>query len=485
MRYAAEQYNVADASTVPVSGRAYLRFDANLRADLDELLASEDEIPRSEAIELVREASQLSTTSAMGELDRMPVEGLSWLVTQYGIATKTKDPGVVRNALKNVYAQEAEHRLGEDVAHLAGACDEQQFLADIRQRLQAPPGDRGRAARVLLAAPMFVPAAIGAEIADAESRQRLMVADFDQTIVYRPPIAANNDAFSDLSSNDLPGLAARYAPVFIQQVNPDASYSADADRIGCVYLEGNPHEIQVRVATNHPTVYWTTSQARINHRRYDQLVYVAWYPSRPALSAGDVEAGNIDGVVVRITLDRHRRPAIYEFVRTCGCYHTLWVAEFVEASARAEFGEPDNKHKFAVKPLSNDRSLFFPALVPDDGTSPLRPNVYIDAGNHNVMSIAPCEITDQPRETEVTQSYSLQPYDALTHLPLGDTVASMFGSNGLVHGAQRKEGFLLVPTGMLSAGQPRQLGTMKIRMDAYDHDDPHLLERSLRLPSNF
>jgi hypothetical protein len=68
---------------------------------------------------------------------------------------------------------------------------------------------------------------------------------------------------------------------------------------------------------------------------------------------------------------------------------------------------------------------------------------------------------------------------------LGDGVASMFGGDGLVHNAGRGEGWLLAPTGMLSAGQTRQLGTMKIRMDAYDYDDPRLLERNLRLPDGF
>jgi hypothetical protein len=79
----------------------------------------------------------------------------------------------------------------------------------------------------------------------------------------------------------------------------------------------------------------------------------------------------------------------------------------------------------------------------------------------------------------------LEPYDTLTKLPLGDGVASMFGSGGLVHDAGHRAGWLLAPTGMLSAGQPRQLGTMKIRMDAYDYDDPRLLERNLRFPDDF
>ncbi len=83
------------------------------------------------------------------------------------------------------------------------------------------------------------------------------------------------------------------------------------------------------------------------------------------------------------------------------------------------------------------------------------------------------------------RTYLLKKYETLTRLPMGDGVASMFGSDGLVHNAGRAEGWLLAPTGMRSAGQPRQLGTMKIRMDAYDYDDPRLLDRQLRFPPDF
>jgi len=172
-------------------------------------------------------------------------------------------------------------------------------------------------------------------------------------------------------------------------------------------------------------------------------------------------------------------------VRSCGCYHTLWVAEFVEAAARNEFGLPSAEHPFAIQQNSPDKSLFLPALVRDDGTQPRRPLVFVDAGNHLVMLIKPSGTDQAPFSSDGQKTYTLEAYDSLTRLPLGDAVASMFGSDGLVHNAGRQEGVLLAPTGMLSAGQPRQLGTMKIRMDAYDHDDPRLLEKSLRFPSSF
>jgi hypothetical protein len=74
----------------------------------------------------------------------------------------------------------------------------------------------------------------------------------------------------------------------------------------------------------------------------------------------------------------------------------------------------------------------------------------------------------------------------LEHLrtPNGKTV-SMFLDNGLVRGAERLEGAIFTPLGMLSAGQPRQRGTQLINWDQFDFDDPRLLERTLRLPAAF
>ena len=57
--------------------------------------------------------------------------------------------------------------------------------------------------------------------------------------------------------------------------------------------------------------------------------------------------------------------------------------------------------------------------------------------------------------------------------------------NGLVRGAERLEGTLFKPLGMLNAGQPRQRGTQLIQWDQYDLDDPRLLEKTLRLPASF
>ncbi len=486
IRYATEKYGVADASTSPVQDKSYLRFDAGLRADLDELLETPEsrQPTRQEAANLLSAANDLAIQQTIGELERMPPEGLRWLAARYQGTARDDDPEEQLGEWKNRFREEAKRELDVDLAQLDAGGDVRRFLRDTRRSLRALPGDRGRTARALLGAPFFVPAMIGAELADAEATQRTLVADFEHMVEYRPKNSAPMET-GDLSSLDLQSLAGYFAPVFVQQVRPDASYGVNEDRIGKICLAGSADDIQVNVDTSQPTVYWTHSQARIGPKRYDQLSYVAWYPSRPALSKNDVQAGSIDGVVVRITLDGLHRPAIYEFVRACGCYHTLWVAEFVETTARSEFGLPTGDHQFAVERDMTGRSLFLPALVGDDGTTPRRPFVFVDSGYHLVLTISPSDTGIHPDHLVEGRTYQLEPYESLTRLPLGNAVASMFANNGLVHHASRKEGLLLAPTGMLKAGQPRQLGTMKIRMDDYDHDDPRLLEKNLRLPTSF
>jgi len=487
--YEAERQDVRDAAATAVQGHGELRFDAPLRADLDDALAANDlATMRQAGTEVLRSAHALADRTAQGELERMPPEGLQWLANHYRMSSATAGPDALRAALKEHFAQASQKALAKDLAAVDAAPDRaalHKVLVDIRKRIAPAAGDAGRLGRVLLTAPLYVPATLGAEMADKGATERSTTAQFDHTRVYSPGTTPPPTP-AELQDADVATLARIYAPVFVQEINPQADYPARDDRIGRVYLTGSPTDITVKIDDADPVVYWAHATARVRDQRYDQLIYVAWYPARPALSAGDPQAGRIDGVVIRVTLDSQRRPAVYEFVRTCGCYHTLWVAEFVEKAAEAEYHAPLPNMAYAVqRPTDNRHELFMPAIVPDDGTHVTEPVVTVNAGQHLVLTVDTAENTDPGASADERVTYRLEPYSDLTHLPLGDGVASMFGSDGLVHGAARAEGWLLAPTGMLQAGRPRQLGTMKIRMDAYDYDDPRLLERNLRLPSGF
>ena len=484
VHFVAQQYGASSPDKFAITGYGYLRLSHALRSDLGDLVndAGDDALP-AEGIDVLQAAERVAVRAADDEISRMPPAALSELVRRYPSDVNDDVPGLRADLIRR-FQREAGVFLAEDLERLraADAPTARRFFRSLLVKTAAPAGDRGKIGRTLLAAPLFLPAVIGAEMADADAAEREMVADFEHIVRYDPPemIAAG----SDLSSATPEQLAGLYAPVILQQIDRQAEYPVTDDALGRIRLAGSPSQIEIRVDPGEPVVYWTTRTAKIGKQRYEQLLYVGWYPHRPALVANDPEAGDLDGLVLRITLDRHHRPAIYEFVRSCGCYHTLWVAEFVEAAAREEYGPPQDEH-YAVQRAEARRALFLPALVSDDGARPRRPLAWVSSGHHLLMRIGPESAATQLPSVQESRGYELEPYETLTRLPLGDGIASMFGADGLAHNTGRAEGWLLAPTGMLSAGQPRQLGTMKIRVDAYDYDDPRLLERNLRLPSGF
>jgi hypothetical protein len=118
----------------------------------------------------------------------------------------------------------------------------------------------------------------------------------------------------------------------------------------------------------------------------------------------------------------------------------------------------------------------------DASSGGARPLVLVAAGYHEVCQVRFDTPSAESREIAEEAMYRILDYSTLDRLPFGDGIASMFGADGLVHNAGRREGFLLAPSGILSAGQPRKRGTQRIRWDDYLHDDPHLLEKTLRIP---
>ena len=264
------------------------------------------------------------------------------------------------------------------------------------------------------------------------------------------------------------------------------AYQVEYDRIGEVFLTGQSDDIDVHVRTSHPVVYAYTSEAKIHDRRHPQVAYAWWFPHRPAMTANDPAAGHIDGDTLRVTLGSDHKPAVFEVMQSCGCGHLVYVSERVEQLARREFGEPKPEDVLAVqRKTGNPHGLIVMGTIAVPSEEP-RPWVAIVPGYHSVLGVM-CKDGLRIEDKGVVQrvAYDLADYEQLERLPLGDRQASMFGADGLVHKAGRQEGWLLAPTGILSAGQPRKRGTQRIRWDEYKFDDPHLLENALRLPQAF
>jgi hypothetical protein len=317
-------------------------------------------------------------------------------------------------------------------------------------------------------------------------------APFESAVRYSP--AAHAGEFEQARHGE---LLARYAPVIVQEVAANASYPPSDDHFGRVAArERDDFAIDVSA----PTVYAYAREIRIRNRPHVQLVYTHWYPEHPALKKNDPEHGKLEGVTLRITLDAERRPAVMETVYNCGCYHRLYPCDKLEADAKAQFGTPEKGKALAIeRNVSMKIDMIVPkaVAVPDANA---RPVIRCRAGWHGIVDVA---FAEGAHATEVARqvNYALRPYDELERLPLPDGrgdggddgvgvgvvggFTSMFYDNGLVKKAQRPEGVFFTPAGLLSAGQPRQRGTQLIHWDHYDFDDPHLFERTLRLPSSF
>lgn len=474
--YYADRHEVTDASARRTSGYWFLRFNELMLSDLDEAVHAgergQEAEMRRQAEQVVRAAHGYAIQSTGGELDRLPEPGRRSLARRCACAPTAE-------SLKNAYRRQSQAALDGELQRLQSA-GPQQLLADLkalRRRVAPAHDDQGRAGRRLLLAWGALPAGLGVEIveADLEARRPERIRKvYEQAAVWRPGLKPTDE------------LLARYAPTIVIEWPSERDYPADYDRFGEIYLTGDAAHTQVNVNTSRPMVYCYRSEAKINGRRHPQLVYVWWYPFHPEMSQNDPAAGRIDGDTLRVTLDRHDRPAVFEVIQSCGCGHLIFVSSELEDQARQEYHEPEaGKNLCLEHDVSGKRDLIVVGAVsvpPGD----LHPVVYVLAGYHEVSSI---DIETPARRPDLNivenRTYDVSDYDVLDRLPLGSGVGSMFGPDGLVHNAGRSEGYLLAPTGILSAGQPRKRGTQKIRWDEFSFDDPHLLEKALRFPKAF
>jgi len=274
----------------------------------------------------------------------------------------------------------------------------------------------------------------------------------------------------------------RYAPVLIQGVQKvdtqhPLRYALSDDYLGSPFLSADG--TRANINTDQPTLYWQIEQATIKGQPFKQLVYVFWYPRRPV---GSIETGAIDGGILRITLDKQGRPAVYEYAQTCGCYHGVFVARNIEEQAKAQYAtiEPNRMHAVEPPITGHDDWVVRNLIDAQPGT---RPVLFLSAGKHFLVDIAamnPKQIADLTHDQHKT--YALATYDTLDAVPTADgRTGSIFNDKGLVKGA-RRSGEELMLSDLDHPGWPRRLSKMHIHWDKDEWTDPTLLATHLRLP---
>jgi hypothetical protein len=468
--YYADKTAVTDASARHTAASPYYRFDTALLDDLDDAIGmTGDQTRREAAATVLRQACTLAKKAGANEIERMPADARERLAVIAGVPS---DAG----SLEAEFNERADAALERDLQAIREISPRQltRRLKTIRNGVEKLPDEQGRLARQTVLIGAAIPTAIG--IAEEESQLAAKIAEkvrkqFNRVAVWQPEV--NNDDT----------LWQRYAPVIAVEWPTDRRYPVDDDRIGAVTLASSRGAIEVRIDCGHPMVYTYPSEAKIQGRGYRQLNYVWWFPERPAMNKNDPAAGHIDGGVLRVTLGSDGRPMFFESSLNCGCGYEIFVRRDVEDAAKVVHGEPLADKRFSIE---KDVYKDYDVVVVDtfEATPPgVRPLVLVAAAYHEVCQVH-LATPQQAGVTEIVEqpAYEVVDYDVLDHLPLDGSFASMFGPDGLVHDAGRPEGYLLAPSGMLSAGQPRKRGTQRVRWDAYMLDDPHLLEETLRLP---
>ena len=282
-------------------------------------------------------------------------------------------------------------------------------------------------------------------------------------------------------------LLQHFAPVIVHEVNPDASYSIENDRFGTVYLTGSKHaELVPLVDTTKPVVYAYIDHKNIQGHDVKQLVYTFFHPAHPQLSNSDPEAGPFDGWTIRVTLDQSNQPLDFESVSNCGCYYKNYPTDQLEFMASKSFSSKlKDKNFYVENAVDGKYDAVIPELVTDIDSSQANNIVaYYSAGYHHLITIRSKLHAELLNQTSPVKNYQLHNYEELENLPFNGHLASLFGTDGLVIGADRPECSLLKPSGVYHAGHPRQRETQMIYFDEAQFDDPELLETYLRLPPN-
>lgn len=425
----------------------------------DRYLASLKDDPHSPAVfdHWVERMFLLSRATRGQEIRNLPLESVKELQENFGIRGNS-----LREAVMRFSRVQAEALLASD-RRISG------FQQAVTQAVQVPD-DYSTTLRVVGIYPVVaLPVAwVSDGFFDRLRSWHQMPPDelpqFGKRVAYRPESSdetamletqalfspANEDPFGlpRLSDHAKRSLAYDLAPVIIQDE------AADYDRIGRVEWQGDE---TLRIDADRPTAYFYYTSAYLQGTPVWQINYVFWYPGRLGPNTPWYERGLIDGITLRVTLDRTGKPFIVDLMNTCGCSHQFY---------------PFRERVSAIR----ERSMMFDALVPAwlPREYPARSlQIRVNTGWHQVQAIGTRLSAEEER------GYQLQPYSALESLPHPiEGFRSMFNGDGIVIGSDRVEPYFFFPMGIRNVGAMRQRGHHPIALIGRSHfDDPYLFDR--------
>ena len=227
------------------------------------------------------------------------------------------------------------------------------------------------------------------------------------------------------------------------------------------------------VLIGQPVMYQRLAYTRYQGQILLQMVYSIWFPERPHGSGVDLLSGQLDSVVLRLTLAPDGTPWLYDSIHSCGCYHLFFPTPGAKALPPPTRGEVSGSEPIEW--------AFVPAALPALKVGQ-RMALHLESRTHYVEGLRPApSAADQP-----STPYALQADAALRTLPLsgmpGGITRSAFWPNGIVPGTERGERLLFWPMGIDSPGAMRQWGRQPTAFVGRRHfDDARLMEQRFEL----
>lgn len=200
-------------------------------------------------------------------------------------------------------------------------------------------------------------------------------------------------------------MVVELAPLIVQQVASNGSDST-RDRFGAVQFD---FDSSIEIDKAAPTIYTNTSTIILNGRRYEQVVYLWYYPRQGVNEADD----SLSAQGVRITLNSHGYPCIWEVLADETGTRIIYVSRSLEDAASEQFGRPLTGRRYVTERAAADHPRVVVARVLDDGPVPMGPFVYLQAGTRSVATLLCRCMPSQVDEFIDDDYYELLPIDHL------------------------------------------------------------------------
>jgi hypothetical protein len=220
-------------------------------------------------------------------------------------------------------------------------------------------------------------------------------------------------------------------------------------------------------------MYQRVAFTRYQNQILLQLVYSIWFPERLRTGGIDLLGGQLDSVVLRLTLAPDGTPWLYDSIHSCGCYHLFFPTPGARPLPPPAAGDTSTPERIEW--------AFVPATLPAMKVGQ-RMALHLESGTHYVEGLRlVTAAADQSTTLPAPTPFALRPDGNLRTLPVAGApdgvTRSAFWPHGIVPGTERGERVLFWPMGIANPGAMRQWGRQPTAFVGRRHfDDARLME---------